>query len=243
MHPGRRLSFHFAFLLFVLQFAANCSASIVISIFAGRLEDQFGAPVPAGTLIQLIDLGPNGVFDLVNVSDGSEAGPNLWVSGDDTLTNYSFVATNGAPGDFPTTAAFDLRHSDATESTNGVMSRLFDLTMPAGRKLGIRWWPQIKATDYATFSYPNPLGPPRYYYGQFTRQSNPQNGGITWISQADGGTETFDAFSTEELFGSDPSDASVAMNWIPNVPEPSSLALVVFGSSAFVVVRRRRKEL
>ena len=79
------------FLLLVLQISMCCRASIVLNIRAGELQNAQGtAPIAAGTLIQLVNLGPNGVFDPVSIVDGANTGTGLWVSGDDTLVNVPF---------------------------------------------------------------------------------------------------------------------------------------------------------
>src|SRR5688500_11235872 len=89
--------------------ATQAHASIVISIVANRLEIADGSsPVAAGTLLQLVNLGADGIFNPIDLSDGNVSQLGQWVSGDDTLLNIPFMVDGGA-GDFPSAAAFDLR--------------------------------------------------------------------------------------------------------------------------------------
>jgi hypothetical protein len=216
--------------------ASTASASIVITISAGRLETQAGgAPIAAGSLLQLINLGPDGIFNPININDGTASGLERWVSGDDSVLNFQFVGTalQGADTQFPTTAAFDLRHSAVAENTAGRLSRVLDFTAPAGIKVGLRWFPSIQASQFGTFTLVGGED-----YGQFTRQSNPLNAGIPWVIPADGAAETFDALATSFIGGPDPDTAGRASFDV--VPEPGSLALAMIGAAGLAVLRRRR---
>jgi hypothetical protein len=215
--------------------ASQASASIVISIFAGRLDVADGSgPVGAGTLLQLVNLGADGVFNPINIADGDASQFGQWVSGDDSLVNLSFMV-DGAAGDFASAAAFDLRHSSATESTTGRLSRVFDFASGSitGLKLGIRWFPGLQATNFASTTLA--LG---QAYGQFTRQAAPVNGGSTWTVPFVDGTITFDSLVTTEASGPDlpvAGDANLSV-----VPEPAAIGMSLLGAAGLAMLRRRR---
>src|SRR6218665_1751209 len=87
----------------ILTLGQAAQASIVINIVANRLDNQVGIPVGGGTLIQLVNLGADGVFNDITLLDGTTTGINQWVSGDDSVVNLAFTSSLGGepkPGDF-----------------------------------------------------------------------------------------------------------------------------------------------
>src|SRR4051812_32047375 len=127
----------FALPSLLLVFGLRASASIILVTYAGVLKDQNDAALPAGTMLQLVNLGANGAFDPINVLDGSAGPTTQWASGDDSILNVSYLTSFGA-GDFASTAAFDLRAG--VDSEPGIMDRIFELqegAVPFGAKIGL----------------------------------------------------------------------------------------------------------
>lgn len=190
-------------------------ADVTISIGAETLESLSGMPLPPGTLIELVNLGADGVFDPIDVG---VSGSSPWVSGDDTLVT-------GAE-------AFD-----GNSSTPGLLDRTFtfDLSvLPVGTKLGIRWFPGLEASQFSLSTGPT-IG---QSYGEFTRQSAPINGGDIWVITGNGVID-FDPLVTASSpdAGADPDSAGVANLVV--VPEPTSGVLSLAGG-LLAVCRRRR---
>jgi hypothetical protein len=209
--------------------AVSSHSAVVVTIFAGNLLTSAGANAPAGTLLQLVDLGPDGVFNPINVGDGSTGPLTQWVSGDDSLLNISFGAV-----DFSSAAAFDFVAGPDTAPT---LNRVFNLQFgqfTAGRNVGIRWFPTIQASAFSTTTLTSGTT-----YGEFTRSSNPLYGGSVWtLPTAEGVNVDFDSFSTTALGGSDSTTAARASLIV--IPEPGSAGLLALGV-AVAAARRRRK--
>lgn len=206
---------------------------------AGTLQNQSGAAIANGSLIQLVNLGLDGVFNPIvgtALGDGDVSQLGQWVSGDDSLVNVAFG--NGDAGTFPTAAAFDLRDGSDT-GANGVLIRDFiGLSVTSGDKFGIRWWPSITATNFSSTTLVDGLR-----YGQFTRQSGAQYGGILWVMPADGANELIDSFATVSGPGGvDPDSAGLANGTTAGfVPEPASALLSILGISSICAMRRRSR--
>jgi len=221
--------------LSLLALSAASHASIVISFAARTVTDQSGNPLPAGTLVQLVNLGADGVFNQISIADGNTSQLGQWVSGDDTLVTASFLNSGSAAGDFPSAAAFDL--VNGPDLTLGRISRQMEFALgdiPTGAKLGIRWFPGLQATDFnsITLAYNQP-------YGEFTRQSNPLYGGTTWVFPSDSANVTFDNLKTpDQVGGLDPAAAGMA-NQLNVIPEPTVGALAGFGVLSLLARRRR----
>jgi hypothetical protein len=215
---------------------ASASASIVINITARQLSEDAAATIPlaAGTLIQLVNLGADGIFNPINIADGSVTGLSRWVSGDDIVVDVPFLIS-GNPGDFASTAAFDL--VNGSDVTLGRMSRLFELAtgaIPAGTKLGIRWFTGLQAANFGGITLAS-----GQKYGEFTRQSNPQYGLDLWTAPADGSTVTFDNLkTTNQAGGLDPMSAGAASFTV--VPEPAAIGMSLLGAAGLAMLRRRR---
>jgi len=210
--------------------APRSEASLALSITAGNFLDRNGAPVAAGTLFQLVNLGPDGVFTQIFLGDALEG---RWVSGDDSVINATLIGD-----DFPTTAAFDLMQGQ--DLTPGFMDRVLNLDAgipPVGTRFGIRWFPGLQATNFANITLAG-----GQFYGEFTRQTEP-NGYDRWVIKGSSGNYTLEPLFTAGLGGFDPESAGSAAH-AENViwgPEPGSLALVFAGSTALMVLRRRRR--
>src|SRR5215203_2983134 len=87
---------------------SESKASVVINLGSANLSSDSGTAAQAGTLIQLINLGDNGVLDPIDISDGNVNGLARWVSGDDSVLNIPFEVILGmttVPGDFASTKA------------------------------------------------------------------------------------------------------------------------------------------
>ena len=219
-------------ILAALTLAGSAQASIVINIFAGQLTDNAGALVPNGTLLQLVNLGADGVFNPIDLQDGTTTSLTQWVSGDDSLINVSFNS------DFATAAAFDL--SVGVDQGNGILDRVFEFAtgaVPATTKFGLRWFPGLLAQNFASTVLTS-----ANRYGQFTRQgilpgSGP-HGGDAWVSPSDGANITVDSFASASIGGTDPDSASRAT--VAPVPEPTSAFLVAIGAAGLMMRRRRQ---
>lgn len=214
---------------------------------AGTLKDQFGNPIPDNALIQLVNLGADGVFNPIVFNpigggiDGDVTTLGQWVSGDDTLVNSAFGNADAAT--FPTAAAFDLR--DGSDSgANGILIRDFiGLTgVTSGDKFGIRWWPSIVATNFNSTTLTNGIR-----YGEFTRQGTALYGGTLWVMPADGANELIDSFATVSgPGGSDADTLGLAsgttfgpLGWVGPWPEPAASVFTMIG--AIILSNRRRR--
>jgi PEP-CTERM motif len=231
-------------LLAFLSVDTVSQASIVINITVRNTASNPAGTINtvAGTLFQLVDLGLDGVFNRVDLSDGTTSALGQWVSGDDSLLSVAF-RSGANPSDFPTTDAFDHSYSAANgtpDLTAGRMSRSFEFgivgpSLVAGRKLGIRWWPGLQATNFATITLA--VG---QAYGEFTRQGTAINGGTLWVVPADGNTVTFDSMRTDN--GADPLTAGGAGDSNHTViPEPAAIGLSMIGAAGLAFFRRRRR--
>lgn len=202
------------------------AATITFSVGMGNVTDMNGTKIATDALFQLIDLGADGAFN--PISEGS------WVSGDDSLINVPFTNADGWAG----TAAFDLVNGIGNP---GEFSRQFTLTLGAavfpGQKIGIRWFPTLKAADYAVSSVSAGLP-----YGEFTRQTSPLYGGTAWVIPAAGSLVTFDPMVTgsyDAVNGHDPNASGAASSVV--VPEPEAAMLLIVGLVPLVQSRRLSK--
>jgi hypothetical protein len=211
-------------------------ASLVVNIGGGNLVDAGGAPLAANTLIQLVNLGPDGIFNPINLADGSIDGLNQWVSGDDSVLNIPFkivLGLNSVAGDFASTAGFDLEYQ--TDTTPGFLTRAFEFEatdLPAGLKLGVRWFPGLLASNLNSITLTN-----TQRYGEFTRQASPINQGVLWVTPADGSNISFDPLVTQSFGGTEPNSMGAA-NAI--VPEPTAIGMSLVGAAGLAMLRRRR---
>ncbi len=221
--------------LAVFALSLSASASIVINITARQLSsDSVGTtPIVAGTLIQLVNLGPEGTFDPIDLSDGNVSQFGQWVSGNDTLITAAFLEGTAENPNF-SGAAFDL--AQGADPAIGRLLRDFTFesgAIPSGTKLGIRWFPGLLAANFNSITLT--VG---QKYGQFTRQSNPQYGLDLWVAPGDGGFSTFDNLKTVSASGTDPNTAGAATFSV--VPEPAAIGLSLLGAAGLSMLRRRR---
>ncbi len=203
--------------------------SIAINIGGQEFRNASSQPLPAGSLLQLVNLGADGIFNPINVADGG----SQWVSGDDALLSAVFMTGSGAAGDFPSTDAFDLFKGN---DTAGTLDRVFEFgsnVLPLGAKLGIRWFPNVAASNFSSTTLQ-----PGQTYGEFTRQLNPLHGGTVWVVPSDGANVTFDPLLTQSFTGRDPDSAGMASLVV--IPEPLAGALSMVGLAGLAQFRRRR---
>lgn len=215
----------------------SAQASVTLNLTAGYFTNFSEANTSAGTLFQLVSLGANGVFDSINIADGSVTNLTQWVSGDDAVITASYM--NGSDG-FSTVAAFD--HTAGID-TPGLLMRSWQIDIPEGTKFGVRWFPGLQALDFATtvLSF-------NQQYGQFTRQDDPlitgplydgvKNGGSLWVAPASG-TITLDNLVTTSAGGTENNDLGRAVYMA--VPEPAIWTSVAMGAVSLLGMRRRRK--
>jgi hypothetical protein len=230
-----RKSLSLACLALVTSFAP-ANASLVINIGGGNLTDSSGGLLAANSLIQLVNLGTDGILNPIRLDDGDIAGLNQWVSGDDSVLNIPFkvvLGANSVAGDFPTTAAFDLEYQ--TDTTPGFLTRSFEFEpgdLPAGIKLGVRWFPGLLASNLLTITLTE-----AQRYGEFTRQAGVVNQGVAWLSPADTANVSFDPLITQSFGGSESNAlGSAALQ----VPEPTAIAMSLIGAAGLGMLRRRR---
>ena len=196
---------------------------MTLSVGMGDVLDHLGQKIATDSLFQLVRLGGDGMFNPIPAG--------AWVGGDDALIAQSFPNSDG----WTSASAFDLTNGVGTA---GVFSRQFTFTlgsdMATGDKIGIRWFPTVKASDFALT--PVTIGLP---YGQFTRQSSPLCGGDTWVVPGSGSLVSFDPMitsSNDPIDGLDSNLAGAATNVV--VPEPGSVTLI--GLASLLLFRRLR---
>jgi hypothetical protein len=230
---------HILAALAVLASSVAAQATIVINFSARTVSDQAGSPLAPGTLIQLINLGADGIFNPINVADGDILGLARWVSGDDTVVNVTYQNPGPVAGDFASTAAFDLNGS---ADTAGRISRAMEIEttdLPQGTKLGIRLFPGLQATNFYGVGGITLNG--GQAYGQFTRQSNPVYGLDLWVAPGNGGNVTFDPLKTASSgVGSESNSLGQATFTVQPIPEPATLGLALLGAAGLLGLRRRR---
>jgi hypothetical protein len=225
--------------LALLAAAASSQATIVVTISANVLADELGVALPSGTLIQLVNLGADGIFNPISVEDGDIAGLNQWVSGDDSVINVTFLDPFSEPPapdpQFPNTSAFDLSNG---ADVPGKLLRQFlfdDTAVPANSKIGIRWFPDLQASTFSGLTLQN-----GQFYGQFTRLSGllyEENNTSPWIWPDAGAEVIFDPLKTT-AGGEDPATSGYAVHI---VPEPASLGLAFLGAVGLLSLRKRRR--
>ncbi|MDB6172913.1 MAG: hypothetical protein JWL59_2224 [Chthoniobacteraceae bacterium] len=202
--------------------------SIVISIAGGLLQSAQNQSLPAGSLLQLINLGGDGIFNPIDLADGG----SQWVSGDDTLLSAIFTTGGGAESDFSSTNGFDLFKG---ADTAGRLERVFEFAenvVPAGLRLGIRWFPGLMANDFASITLA-----PGQAYGQFSRQQGPIHGGGTWMVPSNGANLAFDPLVTKSAGGEDPESFGIAN--LAVIPEPDTIVLAFAGLISLLSMRAR----
>jgi hypothetical protein len=217
--------------------SATSQAAIVVDLAARTLADHLGAPVPSGTLIQLVNLGANGAFDQVLLNDGAVDPLTQWVTGDDSVINFAFIdPTQGPDTTTFTTGGFDLAWGADMAGRLLRSMQIQDDAIPVGSKVGIRWFPGLLATDFATTTLQ-----PGQRYGQFTRQTatlyTPTD---LWLWPANGDTTAFDPLrTTDNAGGLDPIVSGHATE-IVIIPEPGSLSLAFLAAVGLLGFKRRR---
>ncbi len=221
--------------------SASANAAVVLSFSARTLADELGTAIPNTTLIQLVNLGANGVFDPISVGDAANTGINRWVSGDDSVINVAYKLDESTNGDFPSTAAFDLAVADLQAGRLVRQMLLPDGAATAGSKIGIRWFSQYQATNFASINIQ--AGD---HYGEFTFQGVPRYNSLNtpWVYPPDnvGANVTFEPLRTlnSTITGAlDPNADGFASKTVV-IPEPASLGLAFLGAAGLFALRRRR---
>ncbi len=204
---------------------------VQLDVTAADLRTHDGSALLApGRLVQLVNLGPNGVFDAVPAG--------AWVGGDDRLVTFSFGST-----EWPSAAGFDFAETDpGSPDDPGVLQRSLVFNtgslLASGTAIGIRWFEGFAASDY----YNGALPAAGAFYGEFTR-AMPVNGGEAWVFPADGNVVTLDPLLTLSAGGADSNSAGFASRQvITAVPEASTVfagALAVLGVTGERLRRRR----
>jgi hypothetical protein len=221
-------------------FTVSVSHAAKFDLSAGFYQDAVGNKIQDGVLFQLVNLGPNGVFDPINVADGDINGLQQWVSGDDSVINDPF----GTP-EYATLAAFDSQDGNQVgPATDGRINRSFIFIASTGTKFGIRWFPGLAAANFGSITLSG-----GQTYGQFTRQDDPLvsgplydgaiNGLDLWVYPASNEASIqLDKLRTVDNSGADALTTGRATNVV--IPEPATTSLAVFGLAALGIRRRRR---
>lgn len=229
------LSFKSASLAVIGIFIASTAhSSLVLSIAGSDFRKNNGTLVDAGTLFQLVNLGPNGTFDPINIGDGSTTGLSQWVSGDDAVIDLALIGSDSAT--FPSSKAFDLQEG---ADTAGVLNRVFEFAssaFPQNTNIGIRWFPGLAATAFDSLTLQSGQS-----YGQFTRSTPiyPQTSAWNILGATDGNI-TFDPLLTTNQGGSDATSLGQANFTVSAVPEPASIGLSLTAMIGLTALRRRR---
>ncbi len=217
----------FSLIIAALATAASAQASIVINLYADKLSNNADLAIPAGSLLQLVNLGVDGVFSRIDLTDGSVASSTQWVSGDDSLLSGAFTGSGVASG---SASAF------AMPDASGLLNATFEFAtgvVPSGTKIGLRWFSNLQASNFASTI----LGTTNLY-GEYTLQSSPVYGGDPWVAPSDGGASGFDSFVTVAGGGTIPNTVGRAS--ISPVPEPTSVFLIAAGAAGLMMRRRRQ---
>lgn len=194
------------------------SASLFLTGATFKAIDGTSA-FPDGGLMQLINLGADGVGNPVQEGD--------WVSGDDILIDLAFGSS-----EFATSGGFDLFEGDSGNA--GELQRLFSLSetvgvVEQGDLIALRWWPSYTADDFHDSPFTPLVGDA---YGEITVQSSISTGNTAWIFPPD--TELLALFepviSPDAVSG--PLSATsgfdgVASKKVTPIPEPAAASLIL----------------
>jgi hypothetical protein len=195
------------FLFFSLaSFCATLNASVTIDLSAGQLLTAAGAPLPDGSLIQLLAVTTGTTF--AAPSDTSFTGGSA-----DDLVLASFAlnsATTGTPGDF---------------------DNAIQLTLSGGLSVGdallLRWFPTLTTASATPGSGTS--------YGQFRTDAVVDGSNIAWVTPGDGSTDSLN-FTTSSQGGSQPNSAGEATQTTPgSTPVPSAPQITSPGTAEGVV--------
>lgn len=205
--------------------------TISFTILAGEVSGTTpGEAIDPDTMLQLIDLGPDGIFN--PIPEGS------WVGGDDTIVTAPFATGEQNVDGWLSAGSFDL--SDGV-GASGEINRIFQFMLGedvnVGDRIGIRWFPTIAANNNYISLAPTGGVP----YGQFTRQASPRHGGSLWRIPAAGAFVGFDAFLTSDYTPSNPDAPELGSALFAVIPEPSTAVLAVTALAALVSARLRRR--
>lgn len=120
-------------------------ADIGIYINSGYFYDDAGGLFPNDGLLQLVNLGEDGISN--PIVEGS------WVGGDDMLIDLSYTHIDGSAGDFASSGGFDLWAHSGGPGYEGILDRFFNFSsapgiLDEGDKVEIRWWADYTASDF-----------------------------------------------------------------------------------------------
>ena len=197
--------------------SSSMGASTYVGLTAGDLTDQFGAALPANSLLILIASGSDASFS-------NALGAGQFVSGDDVALAMNSVNNN--LGGIQTTS------NDFNLST-GV----------AGQALAIRWFSDFTYQQYLNGE--TPAAGTRY--GTFAGQTTgTPNGGMAWVFPSPGGavtinfaTQSANSFGNLGLNDAYANSVGQALSVVA-VPEPRAYALAVGGLLCGLIFFRRR---
>ncbi len=210
-----------AALVCLLGFSSTVQATITIEVDLGILRTATGAPLPDGSMLQLIaspvtTANPDGIFGAPTT--------NSFVSGNDILVQSFAMNDKFATGEAGGTISITLN-----TGTNPIV---------VGDALLLRWF----SGTVSTASSPT-AGSTYGQYRSDTAESNET--GLTWfVPNADGKIFTFPTgldFQTVTAGGSNLDIIGNALLPLAPAPEPSTYALIGCAIIGISLATRRRK--
>jgi hypothetical protein len=225
-------------ILLGLTIASSSYGFFSVNLDAGLLKGPGGAdtmvsdntpPSNNGSLLLLIDAGPNGTFSN-SLSQGH------YVSGDDILLGAGGFNSNGGGG--------------THDETNTVFSNMTAGT--AGDLIALRWFPNITFAQFTAnvtpiagqnFGTYNPLANGNgSTNGQAGSGPNNPDGGSLWSNPGtvSGATLSLNFFTTDDFAGGTQTPfEGFANSTVTAIPEPSTYGAAALAALGAVLVRRK----
>jgi hypothetical protein len=210
-------------LLTVLAASAYADTFTVTTLDAGKLRLNAATAMSTGSLLIMVAAGGDGTFS-------NSLAPGQYVSGNDVL--LSAIAFPGSAGGF--------NNAGGTDETNNTLS---DLPVTSqGDLIALRWFPQITYAQWQAGATPTA----GQNYGTYNplaagNATNNPDGGNVWAEPAGGANINLNFFTTDTGAGTQAPAEGYANFTVTAVPEPSTFALAVLGSSTIGLAMLRRR--
>lgn len=152
----------------VQMFSSTFNLSISGAEF---LEADGVSPLAGDRLLQLVQLGPNGVSDPIR--------SGFWTGGDDVLIDLPFGSQ-----EFDSSGGFDL--AEGAGALPGLLTRSFSFefqsgVVESGAPFALRWWPKFSAADFHSGDMLPEVGD---VYGEARTTSAPGSNDHPWVFPA-----------------------------------------------------------